>query len=309
MRKSLTLQASQSNRGFWLVTAASILWGTIGVATQAIYSIDSTSSLFINVARMLIAVPILFTACWRIVGARTFDVPRRDLLVMLFSGIMISISQASYFAAIRYTGVTIATLLTISISPLVVSGVSVALKLETINKRIIAALLCALIGGALLVGLGAPNDLQAEPQNLALGTFFSVIAALTYAGVIVCGRFLAGGYHPLQVTAISFAAGTIMLVILNLFSGIVVVQTTQGWLLVLYLGFVPTALGYWWFQKGLRSVSATTASIVAMLDPVVAAVLAWILFNETLAPAGIIGAALLLLSVYLLSTQTAHSNT
>jgi DME family drug/metabolite transporter len=79
------------------------------------------------------------------------------------------------------------------------------------------------------------------------------------------------------------------------------VHTAQGWLLVLYLGLVPTAFAYWMFQKGLRSVSATAASIVSMLDPVVAALLAWVLFGETLSASGIVGAALLLTSIFLLS--------
>jgi len=81
------------------------------------------------------------------------------------------------------------------------------------------------------------------------------------------------------------------------------VHTSQGWLLVLYLGLVPTALAYLLFQTGLRSVSATAASIVSMLDPLVAALLAWLLFGETLAATGIAGALLLALSIFLLSGQ------
>lgn len=94
-----------------------------------------------------------------------------------------------------------------------------------------------------------------------------------------------------------------MLVLVNLASEIVVVQTSQGWLLVLYLALVPTALAYWLFQMGLRSVSATAASIVGLLDPLVAAVLAWGLFGETLAAAGLAGAILLMMSIFLLSGQ------
>ena len=72
-------------------------------------------------------------------------------------------------------------------------------------------------------------------------------------------------------------------VLINLATGIAPVQTVQGWLLIAYLGLVPSALAYWMFQMGLRTVSATAASIIGMLDPLVAALLAWVLFSETLA--------------------------
>jgi hypothetical protein len=39
------------------VTGAAVIWGTIGVATQAIDTLDNATSLFVNLARMLIATP------------------------------------------------------------------------------------------------------------------------------------------------------------------------------------------------------------------------------------------------------------
>jgi DME family drug/metabolite transporter len=126
MRKLQTFQPD----GFWLVTGAAILWGTIGVATQAIYNVDTTTSLFINLARMLIATPVLLVACWRVVGLEVFSIQRRDFLIMLLTGVLLAISHAAYFAAIRYTGVTIATLLTLCIAPLVVTCLSVLRNLK-----------------------------------------------------------------------------------------------------------------------------------------------------------------------------------
>lgn len=293
------LSSSQPG-GFWLVTSAAVIWGTIGVATQAIYNIDNTTSLFINLARMVVATPVLLLACWHIVGRKMFNIQRRDLLVMALTGTLLAISHAAYFASIRSAGVTIATLLTICVSPVVVTGVSVLLKFETLTRRIVIALVCALVGSVLLVGLQSPEGTH---PDLLLGSLFALVSAVTYAGMIICGRFLAAGYHPLQVTSITFSVGTVVLIVINLISGIVAVHTAQGWLLVVYLGLIPTALAYWLFQMGLRSVSATAASIVSMLDPLVAALLAWGLFGEKLAIGGIAGAGLLILSIFLLSSD------
>ena len=64
--------------------------------------------------------------------------------------------------------------------------------------------------------------------------------------------------------------------------------------MLLYLGCVPTAIGYGLFQVGIRSLSATVASIVTMCEPLTAAILAWILFHEGLGPLGLLGAGCLL---------------
>ncbi len=284
--------------GFWLVTIAAVIWGTIGVVTRAIYDIDGTTPLFINLTRMLIAAPILLVICWRVVGRKMFNIQRRDFVIMILTGTFLVLSQAAYFAGIQYTGVTITTLLTLCISPLVVAFASVVLKFEALTRRYLVALLCALIGSVLLVGLPAQESAQFD---LHTGVLYSLASAVCYAGMLICGRFVAVTYNPLQVTAIGFAAGTVVLLLINLVSGVVIVQTTQGWILVLYLGLLPTAFAYWLFQKGLRTIPATTASIVIMLDPLVAASLAWMLFGETLTATGLIGATLLMLSLFTLA--------
>jgi DME family drug/metabolite transporter len=254
---------------------------------------------------MAVATPVLLIACHRVIGARMFRIQRRDLLIMLLSGVLLSLSQAAYFAAIRYSGVTIATLLTICIAPLFVTSTSLLLKLETLTRRIVIALVCALIGSVLLVGLHAP---EGTTYDLLLGAFFSLVSAAGYGGMIICGRFLAGHYHALQVTTVSFAAGTATLIVINLLSGVVPAHTSQSWLLLAYLGLVPTALAYWMFQVGLRSVAATAASIISLLEGMVAALLAWLLFGETLAATGVVGAILLILSIILLSTGKPRLN-
>ncbi len=286
--------------GFWLVTSAAILWGTIGLATQAIYNLDRTTPLFINLARTTIAAPVLLIMGWRVVGRTLFDIPRRDLLIMILTGTFLALSQAAYFASLKHVGVTIATLLTICLSPLIVTFVSVLLKSEAPTRRVVIALICALAGGALLAGM---NPQGRAAHDFRLGILLSIVAAVLYAGMVIGGRFLAADYHPLQVTALGFGAGTVVLLGLNLASGVVVIETARGWLLAAYLGLIPTALAYGLFQMGLRSVPATTASIVALLDPLVAALLAWALLGETMNGLGLIGAALLIASLWLLSAQ------
>ncbi|MBE2271350.1 MAG: EamA family transporter [Anaerolinea sp.] len=297
MRQSRFLSA-----GLLQISAAAVLWGTIGIATQAIYSTEPINSLFINLMRTLLATLILLPMAWRAFGTSLFNLPRRDLALMLFAGVILALSHACYFAAIRYAGVTVATLLTICTAPVLVSVVSAALKIEPFSGRLAIALIAAITGSVLLVGL---NEDGTAHLNLPLGVLFAVLAAAAYGGMILCGRRLAGTYHPLHTTTLMFVAGSILLLLLNAASGITLPSSNSVWLIMLYLAVAPTALGYGLFHAGLRTTAATTASIVSMLDPVVAAGLAWILFNEVLSVPAIIGALFLLMGIGLLAA-TSH---
>jgi len=286
--------------GFARVLLASIIWGTIGVATQAIYSIEDTSPLFINLMRTLIATPILVLMCWRSIGRQLFQVRSRDFAVMCLMGTCLVLSQVMYFSGIRYAGITISTLLTLCVPPVLVTCLSVLLKWETLQARIIAALVFAMVGSILLVRITPGND--SYPQ-LEQGIIYSLISAVLYAGMLVSAHVVAERYHPLQVNAIGFCAGTLVLLVIALPGDVVGMQSPQAWGFVLYLGLIPTALAYWLFQVGLKTVSASTSSIVLMIDPLVAACLAWLMFGETLSLIGFIGAGMLLLSLLILGTK------
>jgi drug/metabolite transporter, DME family len=98
----------------------------------------------------------------------------------------------------------------------------------------------------------------------------------------------------LQISSVAFGTGTFLLLLCALPTRLVLVYPPAGWLIFLYLGVIPTALGYGLFQVGIRSISGTLASIVTMCEPLTAAVLAWLLFHEALGPSGLLGACLLL---------------
>ncbi|GAA0916357.1 hypothetical protein GCM10009557_88820 [Virgisporangium ochraceum] len=70
--------------------------------------------------------------------------------------------------------------------------------------------------------------------------------------------------------------------------------------LLLYLMVVPTALAYALFFAGLAVVRATTASVVALVEPLTAAAVAVTLLGERVTPVAALGGAILLGTVFLL---------
>jgi DME family drug/metabolite transporter len=295
-----------TRRDFIFVMCASISWGTVGVATQAIYAHSEAVSLSMAFFRLAIAAPLFLLASWLQLGWRIFQIKARDLGIMLLMGGLQALYQVSYSAAITYTGVTISTLIALCVAPVVVALGSPMVTGEHLTPKIFLALVSALGGTVLLVVANA--NPQGEHATLS-GIFLSLLAAIGYAIFILCGRLLTSMYHPLHVNAVAFGSGAILLLCFALPLGsLSVAYSTWEWLVLLYLGCVPTALAYGLFQAGMRSLSATVTSIVTLCEPLTAALLAWIIFHEELGPLSWLGAAFLLGAMILLMGRSAKNS-
>jgi drug/metabolite transporter, DME family len=285
------LSRNTTRRDFLFIVAASVSWGTVGVANQTLYMHSATNALSLAFLRLAIAAPLFLLASWLLPGRRLFSIKRRDLAVMLVMGGLQALYQASYSAAIAYAGVTVSTLIALCAAPVLVALFSTFMLRERLTPATLLALVGALGGTVLLV---VARTRPGESSASLPGVCLAFIAACGYAGFILCGQRLTSHYHPLHVNSIAFATGALLLLILALPTQLVVTYSAGDWLILLYLGCVPTTLAYGLFQIGMRSLTATTVSIVTLLEALTAAVLAWLLFHEELGPLGLLGAALLL---------------
>ncbi len=280
-----------SRRDFFFVVCASVSWGTVGVANQALYSLGPTNALSLACLRLAIATPLFLLASWLSVGRSLFHIKPRDLVVMMLMGSMIALSQAFYVAAIASAGVAASTLIAICAAPVIIAVFSALVTRERLTRNTLLALVTALAGTALLV---AARPHAGVGSVSALGIVLALLSACGYAGFILCGRLLTTKYHPVQISAIAFGTGALLLLICAASTSLMLTYPAWGWLILLYLGCIPTALGYGLFQVGIRSLSATVASIITMCEPLTAALLAWLCFHEELGLFGLLGAGLLL---------------
>jgi DME family drug/metabolite transporter len=287
-----------SRHGLLLIVLAAVLWGTVGTAVKIIYDLAETNPLSIGFFRLAFSAPVLLAACWHTLGRRMFRITPRDLGLMLLMGALMALYQVCYFAAIARVGVAIAVLVTLCTAPVMVALLSALLLRERLTGAIVLALACALAGTAMLIWVG-PETGGARRDTLA-GVLLALGSAFGYTMLTLCSRTLAGRYHPLQPITIGFAAGALLLLPFALATGFVISYPAGGWALLLYLGLAPTALAYVLFLTGIRSITATVASIATLIEPLTSTVLAWLLFGEQLGPLGVFGAALLLGAIGLL---------
>jgi drug/metabolite transporter, DME family len=293
------IQTRPLRRGLVYVMIASTLWGTSGVASQALAQLTQTNPLSISALRLATAAPLLLLAAWHLLGRQLWSATRRDLGLILLYGVLMAVDQALYFAAIALTGVTLATLITICSAPVLVTVFTALYERKMPSRFTLVIIAMALLGTVILVGSGTGQT--ANNTSSLLGVAYALAAACVYAGVIFLSKFLSGKYLSLQITALGFSAGAVCLLVVAKLVGFVGRYPAQGWLIILYMGAVPTALAYGLFMLGMRTTSAPAASVLVLLEPLTAAVLSWLLLGERLTPLGIAGAVMLLGAIYALA--------
>ena len=85
-----------AHSGSLLIVLSAMLWGTVGVTTQAIYGLAETSPLSVAVLRLALALPALGVACAWLLGRRALRVERRHLALMLAMGAMLASSARAH---------------------------------------------------------------------------------------------------------------------------------------------------------------------------------------------------------------------
>ncbi|MFI2780113.1 DMT family transporter [Streptomyces sp. ALB3] len=225
--------------------------------------------------------------------------PRRALV----TGFGLAVYQTAYFASVQQAGLTVATVVTLGSGPVLVA---IGARL-TLGERTGAAGTAALVSGVVgLVLLTGGADGSTGPAPL-LGIGYGLLSAAGYAGVILLGRFSGrkNAGVAFEPTVIGFAVGTVCLLPMALLEGLLPDLERPAWTLglILYVGAVPTALAYTLFFAGLGVVRATTASVVALVEPLTAAVIGVLVFGERLNAILLTGTALLLFVVVFLAAD------
>ncbi len=273
---------------------AAITWGTTGTTLKLLGATAGTAPLLVGFSRMLVAAPLL--AAGAAAAERGIRVRGRGFLA---AGLCIGLYQAAYFSAVPRAGVAATAVLAICSAPLIIAALSAVFLGERLTRRTAVALAAGVSGTGLLVG-GA--SLSGGPEFF-LGAALALAAGVCYAVYAVVTRHSLRGTPPLGLAAVTFGTAAVVMSPALLLHPDVGGLLQHGWPLVLYLGAVPTALAYALYTTGLRTATATAASIVALFEPLTATVLGLVLFRESLGAAGLLGVVLLIGAVAMLATQ------
>jgi drug/metabolite transporter, DME family len=310
--------SASSSRGVLGVLCAAALWALVGLVTKRLYASSTISPLAVGTLRLALSVPALFALSAGI-ERRSWHIPRRDWWLFGLYGLAMAGYQLCFLGALTATTVTAATLL-LTTAPAFVTLLAAVVLRERPSLGRSALLALAMLGAALVV-LGSGGDgtsagsLRLDPLALR-GDALALGAALAYAGYYLLSGVLGPRYGGIQIMTIAIAVGAALLLPAALIGGGLgmAVRTLDGaaWALLLVLALGSTAIAYAIYGLALRHTPATLASVAALVEPVIASVLAWYALGERLAPIGLLGGALVLGGIagtYVLRMQASRAPT
>ncbi|MCB2174951.1 MAG: DMT family transporter [Actinomycetales bacterium] len=281
-------------RDLALVVVGAVLWGTGGL-TGAALAEQGMGPLTVGAYRLGVGGVLLLVGL--ALAGRLHRVPRTRAVVtrIVVTGVLAAVYQSAYFAAVALGSVSTATLVALGAAPVMVAGATAALTRSAPSPRTVGALALALVGLVLLLGAPAGGDAP------VLGALLALVPAAAFAAITVVNRAPAPGLGALELTGVAFTLGALLLApVAGLLGGPLRPTTGVAVGLLVWLGLGPTALAYGAYFSGLRTVPATAASLVALLEPLTAAVGAALIFDEQLGVIGVLGGALLVSSIVVL---------
>jgi DME family drug/metabolite transporter len=290
--------ASRRSWAYLYIFAAALLWATIGPAAR--FALQAgIEPLEISFWRAAVA-GLLFALHAAVRGR--LRVARRDLpAVGGFALLGVTIFYWSYFRAVELGGAALAAILLYTAPAWVALAAALWLgERLTVRKALAVA---STLGGIALVALGgktgAASAAGATTSVSALA--WGLLSGLAYAAYYLFGKRYFARYEPSTLFAYALPLGALLLLPAVSFSP----KSTAEWLVLLFLGVVPTYGANLLYGFGLARVEATRAATVATLEPVAAAALAYAVWGEALSARSYVGAALVLAGVLLVATERA----
>jgi DME family drug/metabolite transporter len=286
---------SRAAMGLLNVCAAGFLWGTGGLVVHMIQGRDALSVLTISTYRLSLAAAALFAVLMflgRVSAVREAVRERPDALLLL--GLTTAAYQTLYFGSVVTVGVSVATVVTLGLAPVLLTGVDAVRARQRPNGGRLAVVGAAVCGLA-LVSLSAGHGATSRP---ALGLALAVASGCAFAVATDQGARLTDHADPLTLASATTVVGAAALCVLGLVIGSrgtpAVPADASTAVLLVYLGVITMALAYACLYAGLRTMPSSSAVVATLVEPVTAAVLAAAFLGERLGGKGVLGTILIL---------------
>ncbi|MBI1842310.1 MAG: DMT family transporter [Verrucomicrobia bacterium] len=249
--------------------------------------------------RLLFASP-LFWIWWRLESRRSriaglpavTAINRQERLGLLFAGLMFAGDIALWNWSLHETSVANSTLIT-NLTPLLVMVAAWLLFGEKVTSRYFAALPIGLAGVCLLVHSPATGAKAHWKGDLLSGA-----ATVFYAGYLLALRGLRQRFTTSFILFHSGWISAIALFVVAWAGGEKLWPATNGgWWIILALAFVSQLCGQGLIAFGFGHVSAALGSLILLIQPVVAAGIAWAWLGEPMTAWQLAGGALVLTAI------------
>ena len=293
------------HRAEFLVISASMGFALGGVAAKVLREADMDAFRLTQIRSTGAGLILLAFAI--IKGKDQLRARKEEIKDLILFGIIgVAAVTSFYFFAIKYLFVSVALIIEFTAS------IWIALYLKFVKKKHISPIMwlgiaCAFFGLILVSQIWSGSTLHplgvavAFADAFALSYYFITAERLTQTrsslslmtwGIGVAAIFwaiiLPWWSFPFEYLTDSYSL-----------SGNLSGYNAPGWALLLWIIIIGTVIPYLLTVTGIRELSAGTSSVIGMIEPIFAGVIAWIILNEALSGIQLVGCAVVLLGIYL----------
>ncbi|MGN1166869.1 MAG: DMT family transporter [Lachnospiraceae bacterium] len=277
---------NRKKKARWMMIASMTIFGTLGPFVRNISVSSGELALYRAVlAAMLISVFLIATK-----QKISFANIKKEILLLLVSGVAMGINWILLFEAYKYTTVSLATL-SYYFAPVIVTCVCPVLFREKLTGKQIVCFVMSTLGIVMITGIG---DIAVGEGNIR-GILLGLGAAVFYAAVVLINKFIKNveGIHR---TFLQFlAAIVILLPYVVLTSGVTLGDLDNiGWINLLIVGLFHTGLTYCMYFSSLKELPGQKAAILSYIDPLVAVLISVTVLGEKMSLWQVAGGILIL---------------
>ncbi|MDB1125021.1 DMT family transporter [Vibrio algarum] len=285
--------------GILSILFAATLWGTTGTVASFAPNISSLA-----IGAFSMGIGGIFQACLSLKSVRKdFVKVIHQKKTLIVSIIALVVYPLAFYSSMRLAGVAIGTVISISTAPFF----SVLLEClfsnnNKVTKQWLLSFVVGVIGIILLVTSGSSLINNIDQDMRFFGILLGFVSGMTYAtyswGV---KAMIDRGVQSQAAMGCTFGFGAILLLPTLFITGENLFASSTNVMVIFYMALIPMGVGYIAYGFGLRFVTASSANLLTLFEPVIAAVLAVMIVGESIPLIGWIGIVLILVCLLLQS--------
>ena len=273
-------------------------WGVIGVFSRELND-RGLDSLQVTEVRCIVTA-VALALILLIYDKKLLKIDPKDIWMFFGTGVIGIISfNVLYFEAAEIVTLSMTSVLLYT-APFFVVILSAIIFREKLTGQKGLSLVFAFAGCLLISGvIGSEQGFNAEGFLLGLGS------GVGYALYTIFSKFALKKYHPFTLTFYTFfVAGICLIPFCNIpYMADVAINVDGALMWMLALGLLITTLPYFLYNFGLKGLDAGVASVMAFIEPMVATIAGFVIYNEAPTVFNLLGIAMILTAVILLNIQ------